>query len=244
MAFEDIQPFINSASEQSGTPEALILGCAIAESNLYPFAERWGTATNDAKAAIRDGEWDTLQGIIDSEWPDISFGYSQCIVLFHYEGNHEATVDNCISVRNRVFADPARDILEIGKRLRNHMDLASYLYSEGLLPHQVFDDVEPIWLAALIRYNAGRIPVENDPWWDRWAGNVANYKAALVSARELLGGNGLEDLRNLVGYLQGDVAAAIRGPIESTMKKLKKGSANWNRLQSALHAVETLERGG
>jgi hypothetical protein len=241
MSFVDIEPYLDVASEQTGCPKELILATAIAESALNPLAERWGSRTREAKNAILLEDWDALYDIIQSEWADISFGMSQCIVQYHYYGDGSATVENCLHVRNGVFADTGRDIIEIGNRMRSNLDLAMFRNSEGSLPRQVFQSEEPIYLAALVKYNSGSIAGELSGYWDRYAGNVAGYIQAISQAKELLGSDIEAELRNKLGYLQGDVAAAIRNPIESVMKRLKKGSANYNKLEAALHAVETLE---
>ena len=135
----------------------------IAESNLNPYAERWGAATARAKEAIAAGDRRTLQQIIDRYWPDISFGYGQRIVLYHYCGDRSPTVDNCLAVRNSVFQNPMRDVVETAKKLQP-------LYA-------VYGDM----LRSLIVYNAGHWP--GDWYFTAYQQNVKNYQNALREAK-------------------------------------------------------------
>lgn len=170
----DIRPALESAASAAGIPLQLALACALAESGLNPRAERWGGMTGQAQQAIAAGDNALLQAIIDETWPDISFGYSQKIVEFHYLGDHSQSVDNCLAVRAGVFADPDRNLVEMANQLAGCMATAQA------------GDLSPVGgdplLGALIVYNAGHLPAADSPWWGQWAGNVANYKAALDRA--------------------------------------------------------------
>lgn len=127
----------------------------IAESALDPYAEHWGA------------------------WPDISFGFGQRIVLYHYVGDRTDSAENIAFVRAYVFAHPDEDIAHMAENLEADL---GYVESADLSP--VRGDR---LLAALVVYNAGHYPLPTDTWWQRWAGNVANYTAALLAARTILG---------------------------------------------------------
>ena len=88
-----------------------------------------------------------LQAIIDATWPDISFGRSQRIVKFHWTGDGQPTVANCLAVRQAVFADPARDAREMAVRLAANLRTAR---QHDLAPVQA-DEL----LGACVVYNAG-----------------------------------------------------------------------------------------
>jgi len=174
---EDITALVIHAADIAGVPARLALAAAIAESGLNPLAERWGTRTEDAKAAIAAQDWGTLQAIINDVWADVSFGLSQRIVAFHELGDHSATVANSLAVRAAVLADPAADALAMATRLKG---LLSGVQGQDLAP--VGGDEQ---LAALIAYNSGHYPPDAS-YWTNYAGNVANYRAALARAGALL----------------------------------------------------------
>lgn len=160
-----------------------LLGLLIAESALNPRAERWGKDTRHAQILIERLESGSngatlqeLQDLIDAQWMDISFGYGQRIVAYHWWGDGTSHVSNVLSVRKAVFGNPNRDILE-----------AAFRFSNGWKAATGMD--EPL-IKAMVHYNAGHIPLPNDPWWKRWAGNVASYRAALSRARSILADGG------------------------------------------------------
>ncbi|HEX8967637.1 MAG TPA: hypothetical protein VF937_07150 [Chloroflexota bacterium] len=176
---EDIRPALEAAAQAAQVPLELVLACAMAESGLNPRAERWGTQTRAALAAISSGDHAQLQQIIDSAWADVSFGYGQRIVLYHYAGNRSASVDNVLAVRQQVFDNPDQDL----------MQLAAYL--GPALTRARDADLSPCGgdelLGALIIYNSGSMHPPGDPWWTTWQQNVRNYTDNLVQARAIVG---------------------------------------------------------
>ena len=122
--------------------------------------------------AIEKEDWVALQEIIDDTWPDISFGYGQRIVLYHWWGDQSQTVANVLSVRKAVFGQPRRDILEAALRLK-----VSYDAAKGMKDRD---------LKALVYYNAGHIPPASNAWWITWSGNVLAYRTALDEAKRKL----------------------------------------------------------
>ncbi len=169
---------LERAANEAGIPLELILAGAIAESGLNPRAERWGTMTVQAQAAIAQGDMQWLQSIINATWPDISFGLSQKVVAYHYLGDRSRTVENCLAVREGVFADPERNLMEMAVQLN---DCLFDVYGCDL--SKVGWD--PL-LAALVVYNHGSYPPAWDDYWTRWAGNVASYRGALDRARSMI----------------------------------------------------------
>jgi hypothetical protein len=176
---EEISPIFDPAWQAAGIPRVLLLAGVLAESALNPHAERWGRFTVNARAAIALQDWDWLQTVINAGWPDISFGYSQRIILYHDLGDRSATVANCMTVRAAVFADPVEDLQAMARRLAGCLQVAraSNLLTIGN------DEL----LGALIVYNAGHWPDPADPeeaqWWRAWAGNVENYRSMLTRLR-------------------------------------------------------------
>lgn len=167
-----------AASGAAGIPLELALAVAMAESALNSKAERWGSMTSQAQAAIIGGDMDLLQAIIDEVWPDISFGLSQRIVEYHYLGDGSQRADNCLSVREGVFADPARDLQEMCTKLATCLATAQ---AANLGP--VGGD--PL-LGACVVYNAGHYPTADDSWWSTWSANAASYRAALDRAAGMI----------------------------------------------------------
>src|SRR6266516_3448478 len=88
----DLRGLLLESSAVADIPAALLLACLSAESGLDSRAERWGTQTTLAKAAIARNDLATLQSIIDATRPDISFGLGQRIVEFHYHGTGQYTL--------------------------------------------------------------------------------------------------------------------------------------------------------
>lgn len=153
---EDIGGMLKSAADAAGIPLELALACAIAESDLNPRAERRGA------------------------WPDISFGYGQQIVLYHYLGDHTSSPENIAAVREGVFADPQWNLDDMCKRLASDLQRVQNVDLGPVAGDQL--------LGALVVYNSGSWHSANDAWWGAWSGNVRNYQRALTQAREMLGG--------------------------------------------------------
>ena len=177
---EDIRGPLTAAASAARIPLTLALACAIAESSLDPRAERWGSLTKEAKAAIAAGDRAGLRENIGRAWADISFGYGQRIVLYHYSGDRSQTVDNVLSVRDYVFDHPEEDLRRMAEMLEGNLATAR----RGNLAPCDGDEL----LGALIVYNSGRLAPPEDPWWQVWSENVANYRGALARARKLLAG--------------------------------------------------------
>ena len=149
-------------------------------------AERWSRRAQEAQqwipAAKREGvgsqAWWQLQRIIDTEWPDISFGLGQRIVLYHYYGNQEPTVANCLAVRQAVFDYPDEDIRRAAEKYAWCLRTAS---AGGEL--LAGDD----WLLeAMYIYNWGHSPVQEERQTLAFKVNSPSYKAALIKAKEML----------------------------------------------------------
>lgn len=175
---EDIAPIFDPAWQAAGIPRVLALACVLAESGLNPHAERWGKHTTAARSAIQWGDHAWLQSIINAGWADISFGYAQRIVAYHYLGDRSATVDNCLAVRAAVFANPARALAEMCN------DLATVCLPQisGVNLSIIGGDRD---LGALIVYNAGHWPdpLRESDWWVDWRGNVEHYMQTLARIR-------------------------------------------------------------
>ena len=173
----DISEALARAATSASVPVALVLACAIAESNLDPRAERWGHFTREARAALSAGDHARLQEIIDRAWPDISFGYGQRVVRYHWIGDRSRRVDNVLSVRQHVFDHPEEDLQQMA------------LWLAGTLRQARTRDLTLVGgdelLGALVIYNAGHFPAPDEPYWHTHAGNVANYRRALQRAREI-----------------------------------------------------------
>jgi hypothetical protein len=147
-----------------------ILAMLLAESTLYPFAERFGKYTSRAQEAIRGGCWGDLQTIIDYAWYDVSFGLSQVTVALAASygiGNGTPQVDNVMLVRKKLFN---REVsIDVGTR---HLK-ACY---------------ENDRLQALIRYNSGSYQPEGNWYWQDYKANIDRYRWALSEAPILLEG--------------------------------------------------------
>lgn len=168
-----------AAAAAAGIPLWLAVATAKAESAMNNYAERWGAETNPAKAALAAGNWAQLRAIIGRAGADISFGYGQQILLYHYAGDRTASLENALAVRDAVFNDPETNVRDMCGRLAANVQRArgdSGLYVV---------DGDP-YLGALLIYNAGSIRTDS-AWWNRWAGNVANYRGAISWAHDLVG---------------------------------------------------------
>lgn len=137
----------------------LILSGIIAESQLDPYAERYGI------------------------WPDVSFALSQRQVALHWAGNGQNTPENIAVVRAAAFADPVRDLYEMGKWLLGNIHQVRASIKRG-------GDLQPVdgdmGLAVLTTYNWGSYPVRNSVYWTEYTANVIRYKHAMFQARQIL----------------------------------------------------------
>lgn len=175
---EDLRGPLSAAAEAAGIPLPLALACVAAESDLHPRAERWGRFTQDARAALAAGNTARLQEIIDRAWPDVSFGYAQRIVLYHYHGDRSPRVENVLRVRQHVFDHPEEDLLHMARMLANCLARARR------------EDISLVGgdelLGALVIYNAGHFPPRDRPYWQTHGQNVERYRRALGDARNKL----------------------------------------------------------
>lgn len=170
----NITQWITDAAGSANIDPIALLALLKAESGLNGHAERVGYAT---EAFAQHLLWytrgdrsqaDRLQQLIDDAWPDISFGYSQRIVLYHEEGDRTQSLENVLAVRKAVFEGPVDDIHAAAHKLSDAKTRSS----------------DNSYLGALVVYNAGS-DRRNDPdWLSRWAGNVAAYQAALDWAEQ------------------------------------------------------------
>lgn len=102
-------------------------------------------------------------------WPDVSYGPGQICVataasLGYGDGSNTAA--------NRALV---RDLLT---------NWAMGLDATARLLADCVRRADGDWLGSLVCYNAGHIPPPGDPWWTRWAGNVASYQRALAWAKQ------------------------------------------------------------
>lgn len=180
-AGEEIGPAVHAAAEAVGLPDWFVLGCAIAESGLNRYAERYDGITPTGKAAIAAQDWGAFQRVIDASSEDISFSYGQQTVqLFE---RRPYTVDKVLRVRSMLFDDPVAALQDCAQRMAGqinvamaHMDVVNaYLGGDG-------------FLGALAGYNSGSYWY-SDPagYFSRYAGNISNYRGALRRAKEMLG---------------------------------------------------------
>jgi hypothetical protein len=174
----DITAMVERAATVGGIPILLLLGCMYGESgSLDQYAERWGSRSTEAKAAIAAGRWGDLQTIIDSGWADISFGRSQRIVKYHYTGNFQQSVQNCMAVREYVFTHPQQDLDEMAKKLAGNLKIAR----QNNLDHVDGSEL----LGACTVYNAGHWP-KDAAEWAKYAPRIENYRKGLALAAVVL----------------------------------------------------------
>lgn len=180
---EDVTQLFYGAADAALIPRVLAVGCSIGESELTPTAERWGRETPAAKAALAAKDWTTLQGIIDRWWADISFGYGQQIVAYHYLGDKGQSWQNCILVRAKVFADPVTNVYDMARRLRGCLNtaLTQDLTMVGGDPN----------LGACTVYNVGHWP-KNAAEWAKAAPHIQRYKESLARAQVMIDGTPVE----------------------------------------------------
>lgn len=165
----DITGPILEYAQVYGFDPVVLLALLKAESGLNPRAERWGTRTAEARRMIQFGLLRSSRSLINDVWPDISFGFGQRIVKYHYIGDKTKSVTNILQVRQGVFNDPDRDIREAADHLA------------GAFEHSTCDGTP---LSALVVYNAGSDRRHSEVWMRRWAGNVAAYEWALAWAEQ------------------------------------------------------------
>lgn len=165
----DIGPAVWAAAQANDLKPWHLLALLRAESGLNQRAERWGGRTTQAKQILAVGNLDELQALINDVWPDISFGYSQRIVLYHDQGDRTPNVANVLAVRAYVFTHPEEDIAAAASRLA------------GCFRHQSCDGTA---LSAFVVYNAGSDRRWDPEWFNVWGGNVATYQRALEWAEQ------------------------------------------------------------
>jgi len=171
----DILPMLLAAIVGTGVPVDTLYAGMIAESELEPRAERWGRQTETALSYIQADDMQALQWLLDSVWPDVSFGYSQRIVKYHWAGDKTQTVKNVMAVRQAVFDDPEKDL----RQMALHLDWCRTQTEKRPLD-RVNGDRE---LGALVCYNAGHYPSLHSNWWTTYGAHVSRYQAALDQAR-------------------------------------------------------------
>lgn len=110
-----------------------------------------------------------LQEIINDQWPDVSVGYSQRIILFHDEGDRTPSVQNVLNVIQHVFANPKQDIEAAAMRLA------------GCFQHPTCDGTI---VSALTIFNSGSDRRDDPEWMRVWGRNIAAYEAALREAEK------------------------------------------------------------
>jgi hypothetical protein len=111
-----------------------------------------------------------LQEIINDQWPDISVGYSQRIMLYHDQGTRTPEVHNILDVIQYVFSHPEEDIMAAARRLH----------------HGIQQSLDGTVLGGMAVYNAGS-DRRNDPTWMAvWAGNIASYERCLREAESFV----------------------------------------------------------
>ena len=171
----DILPLILAAIVGTGVPVETLYAGMIAESELEPRAERWGRQTVTARAYIQSDDMQALQWLLDSVWPDVSFGYSQRIVKYHWAGDQTPTVKNVMAVRQAVFDDPEEDL----RQMALHLEWCRTQTANRPLD-RVDGDRE---LGALVCYNAGHYPSLHASWWTTYDSHVTRYRQALEKSR-------------------------------------------------------------
>lgn len=161
----------------------LLLGVIGAESDYALRAEHWGKRTDEALIALTARDDAKLRHIIATEWPDISFGLSQRIILYHYHGDRTPTLDNVLAVRQYVFTHPDIDLVEMARNLAWRRD-AIVAGDRDL--SRVNGDVD---LATAISYNRGSYPANGHSYWTVYAGNVARFEASFAAVDSKLPDN-------------------------------------------------------
>lgn len=109
-------------------------------------------------------------------WPDVSFGLGQQAVAYAPVGDGTNTDANIDLVRAWLF-DRDNAIETAARHLARAYAVARQAGDDSLL-------------GGLIVYNAGHYPYPESDYWTRWAGNIANYRAAIEWAQTLTTGVG------------------------------------------------------
>ena len=191
----DITDIVENAASVVGLDPIALLALLKAESSLRRKAQRFGLVTNEFLQRLMwyehgdHSQEAELQRLLNDAWPDVSFGFGQQIVLYHYAGDHSANLENVLAVRKEVFDHPEINIANAADRL------ASYI------PRSLDGTV----LGGMVVYNAGSDRRDDPVWMERWAGNVATYEEALEWAegfRESIEPGLLEHLDQIWGVAQ------------------------------------------
>jgi len=166
----------NQLADEAGIPRKLPLGCMIAESNIRQYAERWGYRTEWGVAAVATPSLDDDQAVLDQIAADgtpldVSFGAPQQIVRYAPVGDGTMTPANVLVVRAWLF-DPANSIPVMVSKLAGS-------FHDPNNPGTTED--ERVML-SLYKYNTGNYRAPSGVF----AGNVGNYRQALVRADAML----------------------------------------------------------
>lgn len=150
------------AADDAGIPRLLMLALGIAESNLNPLAERWGSAQNtpSAKEALAAGDLQRLAEIREQAGNDVSFGAWQQTWRWSAEFDGTQEIAKILAMREKYF-DPTHAAAVAAARI------APYWHRYG----------DP--LEALCRYNKPAVPSEENP-------NRPNCQRGLNEAEALL----------------------------------------------------------
>ena len=172
----DITSLIELAATAAAVDPVHLLALLKAESGLNRKAQRVGGYEINNEFWKRFLWWERgdasqgaeLQRLLNDAWPDISFGFGQQIVLFHYAGDRSGTLENVLAVRDEVFKHPEANIADAASRFRNGIDRS----------------LDGTALGGMVVYNAGSDRRNDAEWMERWAGNVASYQVALEWAED------------------------------------------------------------
>lgn len=113
----------------------------------------------------------------NGKWPDVSFGMCQMTVQtarMYGIGDGSGTQENIDRVRVKLFdRNVAVEVCAAHLKRCRH---TATLHGGG-------SDLE-----TMVVYNAGRLPLKGDAWWQRYAGHVARYQQCLSWAEKMIGG--------------------------------------------------------
>lgn len=170
----DITQWILDAAHLADIDPIYLLALIKAESGLNGKAERYGTNTQEFLQRLLwynrgdRSQATELQRLIDEVWPDISFGYSQRIVLYHDYGDRSTALENVLAVRQQVFTNPEEDIQAAASRLAE-------------AKNRSLDDT---YLGAMVVYNAGSDRRDDSEWMSKYGANVRAYATYIAWAEE------------------------------------------------------------
>jgi hypothetical protein len=145
-----------------------------AESELGPFAERYGLRTAEAKRALAMQDWPTYQALILEAASDLSFGMSQITVgtaRGYSVGNGESTIANVLNVRQALFN--RANAIDLGAR---HL-AGCWARAEGYADRS---------LQAVLAYNSGSPQPEGNWYWVKYAGTIRRYQQCLQWAHGIV----------------------------------------------------------